>query len=342
VLAQLAPWPLQQTMARGHSQRGSGDGDGASPAAAAPDSQQQRSGGQPAAPAEPTRTPSTAPLATIEAVAAHATFAAWPRRTPSATDISSNGGGPVPSSSTATAHRGSGSGSTRGAATGGHQHQGHGQRSHGPAPPPEAPAVTWASVSDDLSYALPVDSEHKATRLALCSLARPHMRAFHLSWIAFFLCFFSTFAAAALLPLIREELDLTQRDVGNAGIASVCGAIGSRVVMGWLVDAAGPRVSAAALLLLTAPAIFGMALIDNAAGFVALRAVIGLNLSMFVVNQYWVSSMFNTRIVGCANAMSAGGFLVAWDLHGVACFRMRPFSRGVGGVEHCPGGLHGA
>lgn len=58
------------------------------------------------------------------------------------------------------------------------------------------------------------------------------MSAFHLSWLAFFAAFVSTFAPAALLPVIRDNLDLTKTDIGNAGIAAVCGAIAARVGMG--------------------------------------------------------------------------------------------------------------
>ncbi|WIA21146.1 hypothetical protein OEZ85_005456 [Tetradesmus obliquus] len=155
-------------------------------------------------------------------------------------------------------------------------------------------------------FALPVDAEFKACRLDLCSFARPHMRAFHLNWAAFFITFATTFAPAAVLPVLRDSLDLTATDIGNGGIASVCGAIGSRLVMGTFTDMFGPRYGAAAMLLGTAPFAFAMALVHGAAGYVAMRCMVGLGLSMFVVNQTWTTCMFNVKLVGRANALSAG------------------------------------
>ena len=145
-----------------------------------------------------------------------------------------------------------------------------------PAPPSPAVATPqrrqWRRCGRAPAPPLAVDSEGKATRLRLLSFARPHMRAFHLAWACFFLCFFSTFAAAALLPALRSELGLRPEDGARGGIAAVCGAASSRLFMGWVVDRTGPRAAAALVLVLTAPAVFGLALVQNAAGALCMCA----------------------------------------------------------------------
>ena len=65
------------------------------------------------------------------------------------------------------------------------------------------------------------DTEGKATRVRLLDFSSAPMRAFHLSWVAFFLCFVAWFGIAPLMAVVRDDLKLTKAQIGNTVIASV-------------------------------------------------------------------------------------------------------------------------
>jgi NNP family nitrate/nitrite transporter-like MFS transporter len=138
------------------------------------------------------------------------------------------------------------------------------------------------------------------------SWGAPHQQAFQLSWISFIIAFFATFAAPPLLPVIRNNLDLTKADLSAAAVASVIGAAFSRILAGMVCDSLGPRAAHASLQLLTSTATFCMAAATNSTDFIVIRMCIGFSLATFVACQYWCSVMFNVRIVGTANAVAAG------------------------------------
>lgn len=160
--------------------------------------------------------------------------------------------------------------------------------------------------SDAPKFTIPVDSENKSKVLKIWSFQRPHHLSFHLSWISFMLAFFATFSAPPLMPLIRDDLDLTKQDIGGAAIASVSGAVFSRILLGAVCDSYGPRYGHGVLQLLCSAATFGIAAVSDAAGFIACRMIIGFSLATFVPCQFWCSTMFNAKIVGTANAVAAG------------------------------------
>ncbi len=163
-----------------------------------------------------------------------------------------------------------------------------------------------AGFDDVKTFKVPVDSEHKSKVLKLWYWGQPHHFAFQVSWISFFIAFFATFSVPPLIPVIRECLDLTKSDVSGAAIASVTGAIFSRLCLGAVCDTYGPRFGHAFLQLLTAAATMCMAVVTDAAGFIVVRMCIGFSLATFVACQFWSTVMFNVKVVGSANAFGAG------------------------------------
>jgi len=146
----------------------------------------------------------------------------------------------------------------------------------------------------------------KATRIQLFSFSTPAMRAFHMSWLAFFVCFFAWFAVAPLMPVIKQEFGLTPGQIANINIAAVGITILVRLLVGPLSDKYGPRRTYTALLVLGAVPVLGIAFARSYEVFLVARLLIGAIGASFVITQYHTSVMFAPNVVGTANAASAG------------------------------------
>lgn len=148
--------------------------------------------------------------------------------------------------------------------------------------------------------------KNKATKIDLFNFSTPQMRAFHVSWFAFFLCFFAWFGIAPLMAVVREELSLTKAQIGNTIIASVAVTIFARLFIGWACDRIGPRLTYTWLLLICSMPVMGIGLANSYETFLLFRLGIGAIGAAFVITQYHTSVMFAPNCVGTANATSAG------------------------------------
>lgn len=146
----------------------------------------------------------------------------------------------------------------------------------------------------------------KADSIKLFSFNSAPMRAFHLTWVAFFVCFFAWFACAPLMPVIKGEFGLSIEQVANINIAAVAITIFVRLLIGPLCDRFGPRKAYTGLLLLGSIPVLGVAMAQSYESFLLFRLGIGAVGASFVITQYHTSVMFGPRIVGTANAAAAG------------------------------------
>jgi NNP family nitrate/nitrite transporter-like MFS transporter len=146
----------------------------------------------------------------------------------------------------------------------------------------------------------------KATSIRLSDFSSVPMRAFHMSWFAFFICFFGWFGLAPLMPVIRQELHLTKAQIGNLTIASVAITVIVRMLIGFLCDRIGPRRAYTWLLILGSLPVMGVGLAHDYQTFLIFRLAIGAIGASFVITQYHTSVMFAPNVVGTANAATAG------------------------------------
>lgn len=143
-------------------------------------------------------------------------------------------------------------------------------------------------------------------KLNIFSVKGVQMRTFHLTWMAFFLCFFGWFGLAPLMSVIKTDLGLTKGQIGNIIIASVAATVIARIAIGKLCDTWGPRKTYTALLGICSIPVMTVGLVHSYEGFLLFRLAIGVIGASFVITQYHTSVMFDKKIVGTANAVAGG------------------------------------
>eukprot|EP00587_Corethron_hystrix_P005161 CAMPEP_0113328466 /NCGR_PEP_ID=MMETSP0010_2-20120614/20048_1 /TAXON_ID=216773 ORGANISM="Corethron hystrix, Strain 308" /NCGR_SAMPLE_ID=MMETSP0010_2 /ASSEMBLY_ACC=CAM_ASM_000155 /LENGTH=479 /DNA_ID=CAMNT_0000189823 /DNA_START=49 /DNA_END=1488 /DNA_ORIENTATION=+ /assembly_acc=CAM_ASM_000155 len=150
------------------------------------------------------------------------------------------------------------------------------------------------------------NDDDKATEIKLCNFARPHMRAFHCSWLGFFIAFFIWFSIAPLLPEIKKSLQLEKQQIWTSNILAVTATIFCRFLFGPLCDKLGGRLLMGIVLMAASIPTALTGVVRNAGELYAIRSFIGIAGGTFVMCQYWTSRMFTKEVAGTANSLVGG------------------------------------
>lgn len=146
----------------------------------------------------------------------------------------------------------------------------------------------------------------KATKLELFNLKSIPMRTFWITSISFFICFFAWFGIVPFMPDVVKDLGLTPAQKWNSIILAVSGTVFARLLIGKLCDKYGPRLCYTYLLILGAIPVILLGFVQTPLQFLICRLFIGFIGASFVITQFHTSIMFAPKIVGTANATSAG------------------------------------
>ncbi|WP_339793250.1 NarK family nitrate/nitrite MFS transporter [uncultured Imperialibacter sp.] len=147
---------------------------------------------------------------------------------------------------------------------------------------------------------------NKATRIDMFNFSSVQMRTFHLTWLAFFLCFFGWFGLAPMLQIVRDDLGITTDQIVTTNMVAVASTVFMRLFVGWLCDKIGPRITYTWLLVLGSIPVMLVGLSQSYEQFLIARMFIGAIGASFVITQFHTSVMFAPNVVGTANATTAG------------------------------------
>jgi NNP family nitrate/nitrite transporter-like MFS transporter len=147
---------------------------------------------------------------------------------------------------------------------------------------------------------------------------QPEIRALHLTWIAFYICFFVWFGMAPLASSMLKSVNwLTPEDLKLFAIANVALTIPARIIVGMALDRFGPRrVFSILLVVMAAPALF-FAFGDSRTQLLVSRLILGSVGASFVVGIHMTAMWFKPKHIGFAE-----GFYAGWGNFGSAAAAM--------------------
>ncbi|MFN7252430.1 MAG: NarK family nitrate/nitrite MFS transporter [Anaerobacillus sp.] len=133
------------------------------------------------------------------------------------------------------------------------------------------------------------------------------MKVLHLTWIAFFVSFFTWFNMAPLATSMLESIDwLTKEHLAALAILNVALTIPARIVIGILLDRYGPRKVYSGLLITMAIPTFVFAFGDSWTQLMVSRLLISSIGASFVIGIRMVSEWFPPKDIGFAEGIYGG------------------------------------
>lgn len=163
--------------------------------------------------------------------------------------------------------------------------------------------------SDMCEASLDVDELGRSNILNLGSFRRPHMRAFHLAWIASFVCNFAWFSISPFQKGImsrQETAWLTDRNFNIQNTLSLCGPVFARIVIGPLVDRYGPRFALSFSMVVFSIPVFLIGTSHSFWQWAVARFFIGFLAGEQAATQSWTSHMFSSTTLGTATSTVVG------------------------------------
>jgi NNP family nitrate/nitrite transporter-like MFS transporter len=135
----------------------------------------------------------------------------------------------------------------------------------------------------------------------------PEIKALHLTWIAFFMCFYVWFNMAPLASSMLASVDwLTKDDIRLFAIANVALTIPARIIVGMALDKFGPRRVFSVLMVLMAIPTLVFAFGDTREVLFVSRLVLSSIGASFVVTIHMIALWFPPRSIGFAEGFGAG------------------------------------